>query len=328
MNHVFRCDALGTDVTRMFPDRVRHKTFVLAGLVRGALAATTADALTHAGAGCIIFTGRSQPELQSVIDHINRKHPQAKIIFITADTGSLDSMHAAAKTIKDLDVPIDGIVAFPSVMAAAWELTPDGIESHFQKNYLSYFLLINRLLDSMSAGSRVVLLTTSVRREAPVPKWEDVNFSNGETYHSLDGYAQSMFANILLAKSLAQKCLGRSIAAFSANPGNTKTNIQTKVSQDEVSSWLQRKKEAGEDLPILLQQEPKSLAQGSATVLRGLLDPILEEQSGAFLDNSQVLTLPSLDFPAGEESATALWRLSDKLIVEGTGSQREEVHDQ
>lgn len=31
----------------------------------------------------------------------------------------------------------------------------------------------------------------------------------------------------------------------------------------------------GEDLPILLQQAPKSLAQGSATVLRGLLDPIL-----------------------------------------------------
>lgn len=196
MNHVFRCDALGTDVTRMFPDRVKHKTceigpnpnrkipadrlhtsVVLAGLVRGALAATTADALTHAGAGCIIFTGRSQPELQSVIDHINRKHPQAKIIFITADTGSLDSMRAAAKTIKALDVPIDGIVAFPSVMAAAWELTPDGIESHFQKNYLSYFLLINELLDSMSAGSRVVLLTTSVRREAPVPQWEDVNFS-------------------------------------------------------------------------------------------------------------------------------------------------------
>lgn len=150
---------------------------LLAGLVRGALAATTADALSHSGAGCIIFTGRSQPELQPVIDHINRKHPQVKIIFITADTGSLKSMRTAAKTIKALDVPIDGIVAFPSVMAAAWELTSDGIESHFQKNYLSYFLLINELLESMSQGSRAVLLTTSVRREAPAPKWNDVNFS-------------------------------------------------------------------------------------------------------------------------------------------------------
>lgn len=32
---------------------------------------------------------------------------------------------------------------------------------------------------------------------------------------------------------------------------------------------------AGEDLPILLQQAPKSQAQASATILRGLLDPLL-----------------------------------------------------
>lgn len=37
---------------------------------------------------------------------------------------------------------------------------------------------------------------------------------------------------------------------------------------------------AGEDIPVLLQQAPKSLSQGSATVLRGLLDPDLE---GEFL---------------------------------------------
>ena len=77
---------------------------------------------------------------------------------------------------------------------------------------------------------------------------------NGETYHPLDGYAQSMFANIIFAKSLAQ----RSNVAFSANPGSeydpypvdcllmvadTRKNIQTYVSTDEIASWLQRKKE-------------------------------------------------------------------------------------
>lgn len=141
------------------------------------MASTTADALAHGGAGTIIFTGHSQPELQPVIDHINRKHPQTKIIFITTDTGSLASMHAAAKVIKDLAVPIDGVVGFPRVMAAGWEATADGIESHFQKNYLSFFVLVNQLLGTMPAGSRVVLLTTSVRREVPAPKWTDVNFS-------------------------------------------------------------------------------------------------------------------------------------------------------
>jgi NAD(P)-dependent dehydrogenase (short-subunit alcohol dehydrogenase family) len=207
---------------------------VLAGLVRGGHAACAADALAHGGAGCIIFTGRSQAELQSIIDHLHRKYHQTKIIFITADGGNLASMSEAADTIKKLDVPIDGIIGFPTVTAAAWELTPHGIESHFQRNYLCYFVLVNSLTERMSAGARVVLVTTSVRQEAPAPMWEDVNFSvslfsrnilfetmlialqKGETYHPLDGYAQSMFANIIFAKSLAQ----RSIAAFSANPGS------------------------------------------------------------------------------------------------------------
>lgn len=85
---------------------------------------------------------------------------------------------------------------------------------------------------------------------------------------------------------------------------DTKTNIQTYVSPEGVASWLQRKKEgqsihalsdplclrvahhpaAGEDLPILLQQAPKSLAQGSATIIRGLLDPILEGKSVILLE--------------------------------------------
>lgn len=262
MSQLFKNDMQGTDVVDMFPERVKQKTcntlisltgsdlnltlflwciVLLSGLIRGELAACTGDALSHGGAGCIIFTGHLQSDCQPVIDHLNRKHPQTKIIFITADTGSLASMHDAALTIKKLDVPIDGIVGFPTVMAAPYGTTRDGIESHFQKNYLVYFLLANLLLDAMSPDSRVVLVTTSVRREAPPPGWEDVGFSvrvffsflsdlntvdvweggkNGETYHPLDGYAQSMFANILFVKSLASQCVGRSIGAFSANPGS------------------------------------------------------------------------------------------------------------
>lgn len=45
---------------------------------------------------------------------------------------------------------------------------------------------------------------------------------------------------------------------------------------------------------------------------------MLPEQSGAFLDNCEVLTLPYLDFPVGEESATALWKQSE-VYVETAG---------
>ena len=98
------------------------------------------------------------------------------MIFVTADPGSLGSFHEAAHTIKTLGVSIDGFIGFPDVMAVPWELTADGVESHFQKNYLCYFLLLNLLCDVMGHRSRVVLVTSSLRNEAPAPSWDDLEF--------------------------------------------------------------------------------------------------------------------------------------------------------
>jgi hypothetical protein len=40
----------------------------------------------------------------------------------------------------------------------------------------------------------------------------------------------------------------------------------------------------------------------------------MAEEAGAFLDHCQTLKLPHLDFPAGEESAMALWRRSQGFL--------------
>jgi NAD(P)-dependent dehydrogenase (short-subunit alcohol dehydrogenase family) len=40
-------------------------------------------------------------------------------------------------------------------MAVPYKLTVDSLESHFQINYLSHFLLINLLLPSMKAAAEV-----------------------------------------------------------------------------------------------------------------------------------------------------------------------------
>lgn len=38
------------------------------------------------------------------------------------------------------------------------------------------------------------------------------------------------------------------------------------------------------------------------------------ERSGAYLDNCQILALPKIDFPAGEENGRALWTQSEQLV--------------
>ncbi|KAF7176600.1 hypothetical protein CNMCM7691_003092 [Aspergillus felis] len=293
----------GADVVNAFPMSIKKRTFLLTGVSGTGLPAATAEALASGDAAAIILMGESQAEAQVMIDNINYKHPKVKLIFISVDFGRLASVREAAETIKKLEVPIDGFVGFPTVMAALWMKTEDGIESHFQCNYLSNFLLVNLVVHLMPAGSRAVMVCSSIRPEAPPPAWDGPNFADGKAYHPLDAYALSMFANVQMIKCLAITGCGRSMGTFSVNAGK------------------------GEDLPLLLQQAPKSVSQGIATILRALLDPDISaggyradgyvsgiEHSGAYLDNCQILALPKIDFPAGEENGRGLWTRSEQMV--------------
>lgn len=150
---------------------------LLSGVTGTGLAAATAEALASGDAAAIILMGKSQAEAQAMMDDINHKYPKVKLLFITVDFGRLASVREAAEAIRKLEVPIDGFVGYPTVMAALWNKTEDGIESHFQNNYLSHFLLINLVVHLMPAGSRVVMVCSSIRPEAPPPAWDDPNFA-------------------------------------------------------------------------------------------------------------------------------------------------------
>ncbi|GAD94115.1 oxidoreductase, short-chain dehydrogenase/reductase family, putative [Paecilomyces variotii No. 5] len=297
----FGHETKGTDVVAAFPDAVRHGTFVITEPSKGGLGAAIALALAEGKPACLILVGKFQGDSQPVVDEINRRFPTVKSLFISADFGNFESVRGAAKILKELGVPIDGIIASETITGLQYEKTDDGIESQFQVNYLSHFLLINSLLDTMPKrkATRAVLVASSIRPDAAVPNFDDYNFSDGKTYHPLEAYAQSKLANVLFAKSLAKSASSNGIAAFSVNPGNIKTNLQTYLSPELVKSWLDQRKDAGEEVPLNTQQAPKSLPQGCGTVLRALLDPSLED----------------LDSAAGEQCAKQLWELSERLLI-------------
>ena len=152
------------------------KPVLLTGSGRRELATATAEALAQGKPATLILLGTSHPETQPAIDDINEKFPKVKIVFVTVDLGSLASVREAAGAVRRLDVKIDGIVGYPTVIAAKWAVTNDGIEAHFQRNYLSHFLLVNLLRDRMAKGSSIVMISSSIRPAAPAPGFEDPNF--------------------------------------------------------------------------------------------------------------------------------------------------------
>lgn len=191
MGQFFGPETQGIDVVKAFPDRVRKRIcthisqsiiqltriVLLTGIDKRELAVTTAEALAQGEAAALILLGPSQSETQPQIDEINLKYAKTKVIYITADFASLASVREAADTINKLDVPIDGIIGYPTVIAAEWATTKDGIESHFQINYLSHFLLVNLILGRMPDASRVVMISSSIRPDSPALKFDNPNFS-------------------------------------------------------------------------------------------------------------------------------------------------------
>lgn len=153
---------------------------------KGGLGAAIALALAEAKPACLILVGKFQGDSQPVVDEINRRLPTVKSLFISADFGNFESVRGAAKILKELDVPIDGIIASESITGLQYEKTDDGIESQFQVNYLSHFLLINILLDTMPKrkATRAVLVASSIRPDAAVPNFDNYNFSVSIPYQA------------------------------------------------------------------------------------------------------------------------------------------------
>lgn len=140
------------------------------------LASATAEALASGDAAALILLGRSQATIQPTFDAINTKYPKVKVIFITVDVCKLYSVRGAADIIRKLDVTIDGVVGFPTLMAAPWNTTPDGVEAHFQVNYLANWVLVNRLMEGLGEDARVVMVSSSIRPDAKALIFEDPNF--------------------------------------------------------------------------------------------------------------------------------------------------------
>lgn len=140
------------------------------------LSSATAEALASGDAAALILLGKSQPAIQPIFDAINAKYPRVKVIFITVDMNKLSSVRGAADVIRKLEVTLDGIIGFPTVVAGEWEVTSDGIESHFQINYLSHFVLVSRLRGVMPDEGRVVMVASSIRPDAEAFRFEDPNF--------------------------------------------------------------------------------------------------------------------------------------------------------
>jgi NAD(P)-dependent dehydrogenase (short-subunit alcohol dehydrogenase family) len=148
----------------------------------------------------IIILCRSETLGLKTIEEIKAESPGATLSLALCDLSDMGSVRNAALTIKSRHDFLDAIFINAGLGYASQRIeTPDGMDSHFQVNYLSQFYLVAQLLgllEKSTRGGRVIFNAT------PGGKifWNDMQMAR--RWHYEDAIHQAMAAKRMFLVTL------------------------------------------------------------------------------------------------------------------------------
>ncbi|MET0406608.1 MAG: SDR family NAD(P)-dependent oxidoreductase [Cystobacter sp.] len=240
------------------------------------------------------------------------------------DLASLTSVRRCADHLLKQGKPFDVLIANAGVMACPLDRTEEGFELQFGTNHLGHFVLINRLVPLLVAGSRVVVLASSGHRHADVDL-EDPFFER-TPYDPFLAYGRSKTANILFAVELDRRLRERGVRATAVHPGVIMTELGRHLPHDALPRLLEQ---TNADLAARGEPSfsPKTIPQGAATSVWAGVVAEADAVGGRYCENCHVtanVTLGPIDllhegvrpYAVDPARASALWAQSEALVRE------------
>ncbi|CAG9983132.1 unnamed protein product [Clonostachys byssicola] len=182
----------------------------------------------------IWFTSRTRSEAEETCKDIRKHAPDATIKPLILDLGSFKSIQSAAQLLLSQINRLDILMLNAGVMGIAPGLTEDGFEIQFGVNYLGHALLTKLLLPILKTTAskghtvRVVVLSSYSHWNAPEGGIQFQHLkTTAEQIPTLQRYAQSKLANILLARQLAKE--HPEVTFVAVHPGAANTDLQAGV---------------------------------------------------------------------------------------------------
>jgi NAD(P)-dependent dehydrogenase (short-subunit alcohol dehydrogenase family) len=224
-------------------------------------------------------------------------------IPVACDLADLDSVAAAADTIRALPGALDAIVANAGIANLPTRQIRSGVEMQFLVNHIGHFALVNRLSDLVRTGTgRIVIVSSRASMNQAPP--EGIMFDNLDGrrfYKPFMFYGQSKLANALFAKELSRRLIARGIAVNSLHPGPARGTGLNKNLTLPLRIALSAAK------PFL-----KSAPRGAATQALLAASPQVSGITGEFWANCQIVKgNPLLE---DRELAGRLWDVSEDIV--------------
>ena len=226
----------------------------------------------------------------------------SKCSYLIADFSKLSDVHAVAQHLSTLDRNIDVLIHNTGVYVTNKTFTEDHIETVFQTNYLSAFILNYYLREKLKnqKNGRVLFVNSEAYRFAVTGiHLEDLSW-NKHRYSGLKSYATAKMAQLLSMLKLNEYFQETGITVNAMHPGNVITN--SGQNNGELYKLIKR---------VFIDRTARS-ADISAEALYYLgVSPELEGISGKYfnLTTEEEPAPPALDKDAAEK----LWLISLEL---------------
>ena len=235
---------------------------------------------------------------------------------VACDLADLDSVAAAADTVRGLAGPLDAIVANAGIANLPTLQTRYGMEMQFLVNHVGHFALVNALLDRVRDGSgRIVIVSSSASiNQAPPEGIMFDNLDGSRFYDPRVFYGQSKLANALFAKELSRRLGDRGIAVNSLHPGATKA---TRLNRNITGP-----------LKVVLSVAElfmKSAPRGAATQALLAASPRVSGITGEFWANCRIATGNPLLQDLG--LAERLWDASHEMVAQHRASPTKSLRE-
>jgi len=171
----------------------------------------------------VALVSRDKGRGEAAVSDIKKATGNGSLELLLADLSSLQSVRDLATDFISSHHRLHLLVNNAGVLFGKRTPTPDGLETTFEVNYLSHFLLTNLLLDLLkkSAPSRIV----NVSSDSHFPgKMNFDDLQQERRYGALRAYSQSKLAQILFTHELSRRLEGTGVTVNSVTPGTVRSH--------------------------------------------------------------------------------------------------------
>ena len=257
----------------------------------------TAMGLAEMGA-TVILVCRSKEKGEAALSEMREKSGNNSLDLMLADMSSMQSVRQLASEFRRKYDRLHVLVNNAGLFMFTRTTTGDRLETTFEVDYLSHFLLTGLLIDLLkaTAPSRLVEVSSIAHYNGHID-FDDLQGEKG--YGGWRAYSQAKLAQVLFTYELARRLKGTGVTANCLHPGAVATNI-----------WSRPLGRAGFIMKLLrlFMMGPEG---GAKTPIYLASSPDVEGVSGKYFTNKK--EKESSKESNDEQVARRLWLVSEEL---------------